>query len=41
MKRFLDPKFIEGFLIFFVIQPLLLLIGIGVFIYAIIEKLMS
>ncbi len=39
MKRFLDPKFVEGFLIFFVIQPLIFFTAVGVFIYGIIQSI--
>jgi hypothetical protein len=39
MKRFRDPKFIEGFLIFFVIQPVLFFGAMAVFICAIIESI--
>jgi hypothetical protein len=39
MKRFKDPKFLEGFLIFFVIQPVLFFSVIAVFICAIIESI--
>jgi hypothetical protein len=41
MKRFLDPRFIEGFLIFCVIQPLLVLFGVVVFVCAVIESIWS
>ena len=40
MKRFRDPKFLEGFLlIVFVIQPVLFFGAIAVFICAIIESI--
>jgi hypothetical protein len=39
MKRFLDPKFIEGFLVFCVIQPVLFFSAIGIFVWGIIETL--
>ena len=41
MKRFRDPKFLEGFLIliFFVIQPVLFFGAMAVFICAIIKSI--
>lgn len=39
MKRFKDPRFLEGFLIFFVIQPLLFFVSIAVFVCAMIESI--
>ena len=40
MKRFRDPKFLEGFLIFFfVIQPVLFFGAIAVFICAIVQSI--
>jgi len=39
MKRFLDPRFLEGFLIFCVIQPSLVLFSAAVFVCAVIESI--
>jgi hypothetical protein len=39
MKRFLDPYFLEGFLIFFIIQPVLFFGSMLVFIMAIIQSI--
>jgi hypothetical protein len=39
MKRFLEPQFVEGFLIFCVIQPLLVLFSVAVFVCAVIESI--
>jgi len=41
MKRFLEPAFIEGVLIFFVIQPLIFFIGVGVFLHSIYESILG
>jgi len=39
MKRFLDPYFLEGFLIFFVIQPILFFGSMAVFICAVVNSI--
>ena len=39
MKRFLDPRFIEGFLIFMVIRPLILIFALVVFVMGLIENI--
>ena len=34
MKKYLDPDFLKGFLIFCVIQPAILIVAVSVFVYA-------
>jgi hypothetical protein len=39
MKRHLDTKFFEAFVIFFIIQPVIFFLAMAVFICAIIESI--
>jgi hypothetical protein len=40
MKKYLNPEFIMGVLIFFVIQPAILLMAIGIFVWELINHLL-